>query len=952
MTKRQLRVLYRDFLFSIVDRELLSTHATGDASQLLLQIVALLVCLGVCFCLPVFSLGTAGATAFGRLSFAWSVEHFLIATTMLVVGLFAVLSWGAMFPGQRDALVLGPLPIRMHTILLAKFAAVATALGVTVLALHAVAGLIWPLALNGTPRGQVIQAPRQTSDGAIPAVAAADLQTVMDRDLADAVRDGPLAPGAGGGVSIGIYQRGVRRVFSYGAAAPQSIFQIGSATKPFTGLLLAAMVERGVVALDQPVRELIPAASVPRPAGNEIRLLDLATHRSGLPPMPASFRPANSANPAADFDVARLYNFLRGRGVDRQADAPFIYSNLGFGLLAHALSQRAGADYATLLRQVIAEPLGMNDTTVNLSPDQQLRFIHGYDDYRRPVPAWDFDALAGAGGLRSTAPDMLSWVEANLHPERVRDEGLSKAIVSSHQVHSTMNASVDIALAWWFHPDSGVFEHGGSLLGFTADTFFHPNDDVAVVVLSNVGPGTALSAEAVGEHIRARLDGKPAVSLAAVAIPASGRVRGGVRLLVAYWITMMAASIFTLGLAMTVQGVAAAVLSRRLFLRVSSWLQLATFCLVVGTYLLQPMVIRPEVLRAAQSGGVFSASPSLLFLGMLQELSGSPALAPLAASAWIGLGVVVLSTAIVCVLTGVRTLRQVAEQPDITATSAPLLSVRAIGTRLQTAVAQFSVRTVFRSAQHRMILAFYWGVACAIAIVFVKSPRGQQFAEVPGADTWLEASVPLVISSIVMMAFAVLAARLAFAMPRDLHSNWTFRIVPGRDARQILGARRWALAVVSVVPVLVVWSAALLWRWPWQPAFGHLVALGLLGLIFVEVALIGALKIPCTCSYLPGKSHVNVVVCAAALVLLPIVMNAASFEVDALQDLTTYATMLGGLCVIWIGVRRGVAWTNASGNQLTFDDEPAGTAVTLELWDSRFAAADSLTRRRPTDSPR
>ena len=652
MTKRQLRVLYRDFLFSIVDRELLSTHAKGDASQLLLQIVALLVCLGVCFCLPVFSLGTASATAFGRLSFAWSVEHFLIATTMLVVGLFAVLSWGAMFPGQRDVLVLGPLPIRVHTILLAKFAAVATALGVTVLALHAVAGLIWPLALNGTSRGPAIQAPRQTYDVAIPPVAAADLQTVMDRDLADAVRNGPLAPGAGGGVSIGIYQRGVRRVFSYGAAAPQSIFQIGSATKPFTGLLLAAMVERGVVALDQPVRELIPAAGVPRPAGNEIRLLDLATHRSGLPPMPASFRPANSANPAADFDVARLYNFLRGRGVDRRADAPFIYSNLGFGLLAHALSQRAGADYATLLRQVIAEPLGMNDTTVNLSPEQQLRFIHGYDDYRRPVPAWDFDALAGAGGLRSTAPDMLSWLEANLHPERVRDEGLSKAIVSSHQVHSTMNASVDIALAWWFHPDSGVFEHGGSLLGFTADTFFHPNDDVAVVVLSNVGPGTAVSAETIGEHIRARLDGKPAVSLAAVVIPPTGGVRGGgqaARRLLDHddggehlyarprddgarrrsrcpFATSFPARVLVAAIG--------DVLSRRRHV------------------LLQPMVIRPEVLRAAQSGGVFSASPSLLFLGVLQELSGSPALAPLAASAWIGLGVVVLSTAIVCVLIG------------------------------------------------------------------------------------------------------------------------------------------------------------------------------------------------------------------------------------------------------------------------------------------------------------
>ncbi len=935
MTKRQLRALYRDFLLSVVDRDLLSTHAKGDASQLLLQIVALLVCVSVCFCLPAFSIGAANATAFGRVSFAWTVEHFLIATTMLVVGLFAVLSWSAMLPGQRDVLVLGPLPIRAHTILFAKLAAVATAVGVTVLALHVAAGLLWPLAINGTSHVAAIQVPRHMDDAAMPAVAAADLQSVMGRDLENALRTGPLAPGAGGGVSVGIYQRGVRRVFSYGAAAPDSIFQIGSATKPFTGLLLAEMVERGVVRLDEPVRELIPSARVPRPAGNEIRLRDLVTHRSGLPPMPASFRPVDPANPAADFDVAKLYNFLRGRGLDRRADAPFVYSNLGFGLLGHALSQRAGVDYAALLRQVIAEPLGMNDTAIDLSLGQQRRRVRGHDDYRRPIAAWDFDVLAGAGGLHSTALDMLKWLEANLHPERVDAGTLSRALISSHQVHSRMNADRDIALAWWVDSDSGVLEHGGSLRGFTADTFFNPKDDVAVVVLSNVGPGTAVSAETIGEHIRARLDGTPAVSLVMIAIPPAGGVYRGVRLFVAYWITMIAASIFTLGLAMTVQGVAAAFLSRRYFLRVSSWLQLAVFCLVIGTYLLQPMVIRPEVLRAAQSGGAWSASPSLWFLGMLQGLNGSPALAPLAASAWLGLGAVVSSTALVCVLSYVRTLRQVAEQPDVTVTSAPLLLLPTFGTRLQSAVGQFSIRTVFRSAQHRMILAFYWGVAIAIAIVFVKSPRGQQFAEVPGGDTWLETSGPLIVSSMVMMGLAVLAARLAFAMPRDLHSNWIFRIVPNAGATQVLKARRRALAIVSIAPVLTLWAVVLLARWPWQPALGHLVALGVFGVILVEVALIGALKIPCACSYLPGKSHINVVVCAAALVLLPIVMRAASVERDALQDPTTYAAMLGGLCVIWIGVTRAIAWASASSPQLTFDDEPAQRAVTLELWDSR-----------------
>ena len=95
-----------------------------------------------------------------RLSFAWSIEHFLIATTMLVVGLFAVLSWDSMFPSHRDVLVLAPLPIRAHTILLAKFAAVATALGLTVVALHVAAGLVWPLALNATARGHALRAPR------------------------------------------------------------------------------------------------------------------------------------------------------------------------------------------------------------------------------------------------------------------------------------------------------------------------------------------------------------------------------------------------------------------------------------------------------------------------------------------------------------------------------------------------------------------------------------------------------------------------------------------------------------------------------------------------------------------------------------------------------------------------------------------------------------------------
>ena len=87
-----------------------------------------------------------------------------------------------------------------------------------------------------------------------------------------------------------------------------------------------------------------------------------------------------------------------------------------------------------------------------------------------------------------------------------------------------------------------------------------------------------------------------------------------------------------------------------------------------------------------------------------------------------------------------------------------------------------------------------------------------------------------------MMAFAVLAARLAFAMPRDLQANWIFRVVPVRDGLHYVAARRRALIVVSGAPVRGVGACALL-AWPWRPALGHLIALALLGMILVEVAL-------------------------------------------------------------------------------------------------------------------
>ena len=208
--------------------------------------------------------------------------------------------------------------------------------------------------------------PPPAFDAAMAPVHAADLQSVLGRDLAGALKSGELAPATGAGVSIAVVDHGVRRFFNYGLGKQDSIYEIGSVTKTFTGLILSQMVEQGKVKLEDPVRELLPAGTVQKPAGSEITLLDIATQRSGLPRMPDNFKPGDENNPYADYHAADMYAFLAEHGVERPDKATFLYSNYGFGLLGQALSVRGGEPYPQLLKDEVLDPLGMHDTAIAL----------------------------------------------------------------------------------------------------------------------------------------------------------------------------------------------------------------------------------------------------------------------------------------------------------------------------------------------------------------------------------------------------------------------------------------------------------------------------------------------------------------------------------------------------------------------------------------------------------
>lgn len=347
MSKRQFRVLYRDFLRRIVDIEVLSLHAGGDAGTLLGQVISLLIFLSVLFSVPaIYFSGRMAVPGQEFLIAVWTLQHFLIATTMLLVGLFAVLSWNSVLPDKRDVMILSPLPVRTRTVFLAKTAAAGTALALLLITLHALAGIVWPFAFNRYVPPQVL--PDFVSQRAMPPVTAARMKAVLNSDFEPLRRDGAFVRG---GVSIGLVTRSERRVFAYGAAKPNSIYEIGSVTKTFTALALAQMVQQGAVKLREPVRELMPPGTVEKPYGAEITLLDLATHHSGLPRMPAGFYQKNKDDPFADFHAADLYDYMARHGVKKPADAPFEYSNLGLGLLGQVLADREHMSYANFIKR-------------------------------------------------------------------------------------------------------------------------------------------------------------------------------------------------------------------------------------------------------------------------------------------------------------------------------------------------------------------------------------------------------------------------------------------------------------------------------------------------------------------------------------------------------------------------------------------------------------------------
>jgi D-alanyl-D-alanine-carboxypeptidase/D-alanyl-D-alanine-endopeptidase len=293
------------------------------------------------------------------------------------------------------------------------------------------------------------------------------------------------------GLVIGI-RRGDEELFlSYGkiepgkdaAPTPETIYEIGSITKAFTGVLLADESLRNGLDLNTAVVDALPAgaAKPEKPAEKPITLAHLATHTSGLPRLPDDLKAKDVTNPYADFTAADAYAFFANHEPKREP-GEYEYSNYGMGLLGQLLADRAGKSYDELVQERICEPLSMTEIRQHITPEMKSRLAPPHNGDLQRGKNWDFQAFVGAGGLLSNARDMLKFAAAMMADD---DREVTKAFKLAGERREKFSDGLGIGLGWHFARDGSTRWHNGQTGGYSSYAASMPKQQVAVAVLCN-----------------------------------------------------------------------------------------------------------------------------------------------------------------------------------------------------------------------------------------------------------------------------------------------------------------------------------------------------------------------------------------------------------------------------------------------------------------------------------
>lgn len=324
---------------------------------------------------------------------------------------------------------------------------------------------------------------------------------------------------------------GNQRVFrSFGETRPgsnvrpqlDSVIRIASLTKLMTSEMLVKLAEQGVVKLNDPLKKYAPAGdAVPGHNGVPITLENLATHTSGLPreqPGGAAHRPV-FVWPT----YSQRWNWLSHASLKVTPGSVAAYSNLGFDLLADALSRAAGQSWVSLFDAYITRPLGMKDTTYTPSPDQCRRLMVAE---KSASPCNNTLAAIGSGGVYSTPADMMRWMQqflsSDIYHRSAQADRMQTLIYQRAQLTRLVGMDVPgkadaLGLGWVYMAPKdgrpGIIQKTGGAGGFITYIAMNPQENIGVFVVVTRSASTRFTnmSDGVNDLVAALSNNKPLV---------------------------------------------------------------------------------------------------------------------------------------------------------------------------------------------------------------------------------------------------------------------------------------------------------------------------------------------------------------------------------------------------------------------------------------------------------
>ncbi|MFS0654789.1 serine hydrolase domain-containing protein [Bacillus sp. 179-C3.3 HS] len=290
---------------------------------------------------------------------------------------------------------------------------------------------------------------------------------------------------------IGLIHDGETHVFGFGDHPIQQrmksedvMFEIGSISKVFTTSMLAKMIQRKQMALDDSISLY---CSQVRP-NHPIQIEQLATHTSGLPSyypirnLQLLFLPKVKRDRYCQYSIDELIKLLHKKKWNQPKQFLPKYSNIGMGLLGLVMGWSLNQTYEQLLKEYIVDELNLTQTFVTMTDEMKDQAIEGHRANGKVAPPIQMIDFQGAGAIRSSISDLLVFLSAHLEAD---DESPWKM---THEPRVKIGKNMSMGLGWVID-DSGLIWHNGSTVGFSSFMGFHSKTKTGVVVLSNYRDG-------------------------------------------------------------------------------------------------------------------------------------------------------------------------------------------------------------------------------------------------------------------------------------------------------------------------------------------------------------------------------------------------------------------------------------------------------------------------------